>query len=371
MKFISRLNRTPCSRLSGCLLHLTAIFAFVCPAASQVTPAGSMVPLPAGTEKQTVGTVCTVCHTTERIVSSARSVQEWQVVVQRMIRNGANLSSEDKIDSVVEYLATNFPPAAAGPVPRTPEGKPDLSGTWVATGGGGGRRRSMDGLKLTPWGEDKFVWNREPAAAMVAAAGQDVLFGKEYSEALTAQDRARRDQDPWYYCYPAGLARLGPPRRMNGAGPGLEIIQTPSLVTIVYESRNTRRYIYKDGREHPKKLELTWNGHSIGKWDGDTLVVDTIGLRDEPWLDGVGHEHSTQLHVVERIRRVDAATLEYERTLTDPVAFEGTFTDRVVLKLNPRYNWRQNLDDDCTQYMIRKPGFGKGLGGLLGIGDHP
>ena len=165
--------------------------------------------------------------------------------------------------------------------------------------------------------------------------------------------------------------RLGPPARKNGSGPGVEIIQSPGVVTLVYESRNAIRHIYTDGREHPRNLELTWNGHSIGRWDGDTLVVDTVGLRDESWLDSVGHEHSPELHVVERIRRVDAATLEFERTLTDPVAFEGTFADQAVLKLTPRYVWKQNMDDDCTQYMIRKPAFGEGLGGLVGIGEPP
>jgi hypothetical protein len=194
---------------------------------------------------------------------------------------------------------------------------------------------------------------------------------EEYEEAVEEVASGRRDQDPWYNCYPAGLVRLGPPIRKNGSGSGMEIIQTPGVITMVYESRNAIRYIYTDGREHPQPLELTWNGHSIGKWDGDVLVVDTIGLRDESWLDAVGHEHSTELHVVERIRRVDAATLEFERTLTDPVAFEGTFSDQAVLKLNPRYVWKQNMDDDCTQYMVRKSAFGEGLGGLLGIGEPP
>jgi hypothetical protein len=348
------------------LVLQATLFVFVNSAMGQ---GQSKVPLPAGTEKQTVETICTACHTTERIVGSAFSSEQWKNVVERMIRNGAALP-ENKIDSVVAYLVGSFPPAPAGPVPRAQDGKPDLSGTWVAEAGVGGGRPMP--LKLTAWGLDKYVWNRESSESKVLAAGvSQTGSGRSYEEAVEETFRPRRDQDPWFNCYPGGLVRLGPPVRMNGAGRGLQIIPTPGLVTIVYESRNAIRYIYTDGREHPENLELTWHGHSIGKWDGDTLVVDTIRLRDESWLDAVGHEHSTELHVVERFRRVDAATLEFERTLSDPKAFEGAFTDRVVLKLNPRYGWKQNLDDDCTQYMVRKPGFGEGLGGLLGVGEPP
>ena len=110
-------------------------------------------------------------------------------------------------------------------------------------------------------------------------------------------------------------------------------------------------------------------------------MVDTIGLRDETWLTSDGHEHSTQLHVVERFRRVDAGTLESERTLTDPVALANPYTGRTVLRFNPRLHLDDNGNAaailsalpliDCTQYMVRKPGFGKGMGGLLGIFDHP
>ena len=103
------------------------------------------------------------------------------------------------------------------------------------------------------------------------------------------------------------------------------------MLIVIAERRNGVRYIYTDGREHPRTLEATWNGHSIGKWDGDTLVVDTIGLRDESWLDSDGHEHSTQLHVVERFRRATAGTLEIERTLADPIALAKPYTSRTVL----------------------------------------
>ena len=257
----------------------------------------------------------------------------------------------------------------AKPVPRTPDGKPDLSGTWF--GGGemiGGQMAGQVGppgtMELTKWGRDKFSWNRAPEAANAPGVyrGQHV----------------RLDQDPLYHCYPAGLVRLGPPRFIivggSGADPALiEILQTPNKLILLFNYQHEVRNIYTDGREHPKNLELTWNGHSIGRWDGDTLVVDTIGIRNGSWLDTGGHEHSTQLHVVERFRRVDAETLEIERTLTDPVALAKPFTTTVHLKLSPDKDMDENIDGvyDCSQFMMRKPAFGEGIGGVMGISEPP
>ena len=259
--------------------------------------------------------------------------------------------------------------AAAQDIPRTPDGKPDLSGTWA--GGGRGANQVEGGafadefgspgtMELTKWGNDKFNWNRAPAAANAPGVyrGQHV----------------RVDQDPLYHCYPAGLVRLGPPAHFISGGAGVvEIIHTPGKVLLLFQYHHEIRQIFTDGREHPKNVELTWNGHSIGRWDGDTLVVDTIGLRDESWLDSGGHEHSTQLHVVERFRRVDAGNLEIERTLTDPIALAKPFVTRVVLRLSQDKDLDENMGTgyDCTQFMMRKPAFGEGIGGVMGISEPP
>jgi len=266
--------------------------------------------------------------------------------------------------------APGQPQAAAKPVPRTPDGKPDLSGTW--TGGGGNavkggslsRRTGIPGtLELTKWGLEKFTWNGGPTTANVPG-----VYGGQ---------QTRLEYDPAYHCYPLGLVRLGPPIYMISGGSGaspvrMEIIQTPGKVIMIYEYRNAVRQIYTDGRDHPENLELTWDGHSVGKWDGDTLVVDTIGLRDESWLDTGGHEHSTEMRVVESFRRTDYDTLEIERTLTDPVAFAKPLTQTVTVRLNPNVDLNENMDGrqfDCTQFMIRKPFFGEGENTLLGISE--
>jgi hypothetical protein len=309
----------------------------------------SQGPLPEGAEKATVETVCTVCHTTERIVTSARSREEWQGLVRQMISNGADLP-ENKIQQVAAYLAANFGPVV-GPAPRRPDGKPDLSGTWV-----GERERHLEGIGMTSWGEAQYLWNTEP------------IIHQGYYEPI---ERQRIELDPVYHCYPPGMVRLSPPADTLGGGGPKAIFQSPELITFVYERRNSVRYIHMDEQEHPQPLELTWNGHSIGRWEGDTLVVDTVGLRDETWLSNDGQEHSAQLHVVERFRRVDAGTLEIERTLTDPVALSEPYMTRVLLRLNPNRDLDFNGTNDCTQYMVRKPGFGKGMGGLLGISESP
>ncbi|MCH8267111.1 MAG: hypothetical protein IH846_06315 [Acidobacteria bacterium] len=267
--------------------------------------------------------------------------------------------------SVVLAQAAQQPGAAdAKLVPRAPDGKPDLSGTWTGgarpTGGRLAPQHSDPGtLELTEWGEGKFKWNRGPEIG----DAEDVYRGQH----------VRTEYDPVYHCYPLGLVRLGPPLYIIRGGSGatgvtMAIIQTPGKVLIIHQYRNSVRHIYTDGREHPKALENTWNGHSIGRWDGDTLVVDTVGLRDESWLDTGGHEHSTQLHVVERFRRVSYDTLEIERTLTDPIALAKPFTATASLMLSPDVDLNENGQQyDCTQFMVRKPFFGEGENTLLGI----
>ena len=100
-----------------------------------------------------------------------------------------------------------------------------------------------------------------------------------------------------------------------------QIVQTPSVFTILFENQHTFRIIHTDGRSHPKDADPTWFGDSIGKWDGDTLVVDTVGLDDRTWLDTAGHEHSDQLHLVERFQKVDNNNIKWTVTYEDPKFF--------------------------------------------------
>ena len=93
-------------------------------------------------------------------------------------------------------------------------------------------------------------------------------------------------------------------------------------------------------------------GHSIGKWDGDTLVVDTVGLNDKTWLDGLGHPHSDALHLVERIRRVDHATLQFDLTFDDPKAYTKPWMGKQVFKLRPGWEIPEHII--CEDHLLNR-----------------
>ena len=182
--------------------------------------------------------------------------------------------------------------APKGPAPRTSSGKPDLSGLW------------------TP--DATFIYNIESALKK----GEKLPL-QPWAEKLAAQ-RMSKD-DPEANCLPTGVPRQAPyPWR---------VVQTPTHIFFLFEGNiHSYRQIFIDGRKHPADLDPTWYGDSVGNWDGDTMVVDTIGFNDKFWFDFAGHPHTEQLHVVERYRRLDLSHLEYETTITDPGAYARPFT---------------------------------------------
>jgi hypothetical protein len=147
-------------------------------------------------------------------------------------------------------------------------------------------------------------------------------------------------QDPILNCLPPGV-----PRIMLIPFP-MQIVQTPTETIMLFEYDHYVRHIFLDRREHPKNLDFTWMGDSIGHWGGDTLVVDTVGLNDKTWLDQVGHPHSDSLHVVERIRRVNRDTLQDDLTIDDPRAYAKPWTGRQVFKLKPAWRLGEYICED-------------------------
>jgi hypothetical protein len=121
-----------------------------------------------------------------------------------------------------------------------------------------------------------------------------------------------------------------------------KIIQTPLIIVILYEENNIFRQIFLDGRPLPKDADPRWMGYSVGRWEGDTLVVDSGGFRDGGWLDRMGHPHSSDLHLIERFRRRDVGHLEIDVTIDDPKTYGKSFT----------YTLRQALipDQDLYEY---------------------
>ena len=173
-------------------------------------------------------------------------------------------------------------------------------------------------MALTPWAQEQFSYNADPKRLGT---------------------RGRNELDPDSQCFPAGL---------RGFGSRAQIIQTPGKIWIIYETGHEVRQIFTDGRKHPENLDPTWNGHSIGTWDGDTLVVDTVGFRDENWFDEAGHVFSLEMHLVERFRRVANDVLEVQMTFTDPKTFTRPFMRRVTRPLAPP-EWDFVEDIRCEQ----------------------
>ena len=189
---------------------------------------------------------------------------------------------------------TARPPTAvwppAGPTPRTPDGKPDLSGNWEPNA----IRQNVDLI-----GSGVAVPLLPPAEAVY----------KRHKENLSREDPEAR-------CLPPGVPR------MSTTPYPWTIVQTPKQIVIVYEGgAHVWRKIFMDGRGHDPTVVDTWLGDSIGHWDGDTLVVETVGQNDITWLDQSGIPHSTDMIVTERIRRPDYGHLEIEHTIEDPKTF--------------------------------------------------
>ena len=125
--------------------------------------------------------------------------------------------------------------------------------------------------------------------------------------------------DPEANCLPTGVPRLAPYP--------WKIVQTPTLVVFLFEGNiHSYRQIFLDGRAHPKDPDPTWYGDSIGHWEGDTLVVDSVGFNDKFWFDFAAHPHTDKLHITERYRRPDLGHLESEVTIDDPGAYTKPFT---------------------------------------------
>jgi len=184
--------------------------------------------------------------------------------------------------------APAWPPA--GPAPRTADGKPDLSGNWQPNA----IRQNVD---LIGSGVDVPML---PAAAAVYKRHKDNMSR----------------EDPEARCLPPGVPR------MSTTPYPWTIVQTPQLIVIVYEGgAHIWRKIFMDGRAHDPKADYTWLGDSTGRWDGDTLVVETVGQNDITWLDQSGIPHSTDMKVTERIRRPDYGHLDIEHTIDDPKTF--------------------------------------------------
>ena len=198
--------------------------------------------------------------------------------------------------------AGRTPPA--GPAPRTRDGKPDLSGVWYP-----GPDLEPEVPPMLPWAEELF------------------------------KKRSAKD-DPRAQCLPSGIVRTH----------GLDhpkLVQTPTLLIMLVESSVPGvRQVFLDGRPHPPDVQPSWLGHSIGRWEGDTLVIDTIGLNDRVWQDLQGRPQTEKAHIIERYRRPDLGHLEVEITIDDPGAYTRPWKVRRLLDLAP--------DEEVLEYICNE-----------------
>jgi hypothetical protein len=117
-----------------------------------------------------------------------------------------------------------------------------------------------------------------------------------------------------------------------------QIVMTPKEMIMIFEYDHTVRQIFLDGRPHPEDLTPTYMGHSIGKWEGDTLVVDTVGFNERTWLDRDGHPHSDQLHVIERFHKVDGENMIDDITIEDPKVLVNPWKTQLNFQLKPGWD---------------------------------
>jgi hypothetical protein len=200
----------------------------------------------------------------------------------------------------------------SAPAPRTADGKPDLSGVW---GGAGPLYRFNIAQDLKP---------------------EDI---KPWAEALFLQRvRDSRKDSPLARCLPVSVP-------FHNFFNLTRIVQTPAMTLIMYESPNSpHRTVFTDGRDLPKDPNPTWLGYSIGRWEGDTLVVTTSGFNDSGWLDSAGHPQTESLRLTERLRRRDFGHMDFEMTIDDPAVFTRPFTVKSERLLSPDTDL---LEDVC------------------------
>ena len=202
-------------------------------------------------------------------------------------------------------------PNLAGPAPRSADGKPDSSGMWGWINIG------------TPCGAHCLDTQISRESINIAATLKDLLPYQPWAAELVKKRRVEQGLDPNVHCMPRDAARIWTDDYYK------RIFQVPGRVIILTERNMQYRQIFTDGRPLPKDPNPTWNGYSTGHWEGDTLVVETSGFRDDLWLDASGNPLTEEGKMTERIRRPTYGNLEVEITINDPKAYSAPWTVKV------------------------------------------
>lgn len=205
----------------------------------------------------------------------------------------------------------------------------DISGVWMD-----------DHARPNKVVERYWIYEFTPEEPPMTAWGQE-QFAKAKSGFGLHPFPIKETNDPVYLsCQPAGF-----PRAFVHPFP-MQILQVPGEVLVIFEWDSLRHQIFTDGRKHETALGPSYMGDSIGHWEEDTLVADTVNFNDKTWLDRMGHPHSDQLHVIERIRRVDHDHLVDDLTIDDPKAYTKPWTSHLTFALHPKWTLQEQFCED-------------------------
>jgi hypothetical protein len=211
----------------------------------------------------------------------------------------------------------NGQPNLEAPAPRTPQGTPDLSGLWQYVRRPGLPEPAAGALGQPRLGTSQF-WD------ISTGLGAPVPMTPWAKDVLARRMADNSKDNPDAHCLPLGIMQLhthGQPRM---------IVHTPPLIVMLFEANSGLRQIYMDGRRLPDNDPQPWyHGYSVGRWDGETLVVETAGLRDDGWLDVIGTPLTSTGRLTERFRRVNFGTLDIEVTVEDPKAYTRPWTAHI------------------------------------------
>ena len=227
-------------------------------------------------------------------------------------------------------------PDLTAPTPRTSHGRPELSGVWQAKASA-----IPELIKMVPGGQNG-LGEDIPTKYFVNLLA-DFPRGHEPLQPKAAAHSARLSIDTVQHddiginCLPSGL-----PMFVTTPAP-FKIVQTPGLIVMLSESDTSFRQIFTDGRKHPADPQPSWTGSSIGRWEGDTLVVETIGFNDRGQLDAMGHRHSSALRLTERYTRRSTGDMDVQFTFDDPETFTAPVTVTVGMGLR--------ADTDLIEYI--------------------
>jgi hypothetical protein len=219
--------------------------------------------------------------------------------------------------------------SSATPAAPSPFDPHDLSGVWF-----------NDHPRPLTTNERFWIYKFNMEEPPMTAWGKAQYDATKSSFGTRAYPLAETNDPLYHTCTPPGL-----PRVYLHPFP-IQIVQTPGEVLILFEYDSIRHQIFTDGRPHDTALGPLWMGDSIGHWEGDTLVADTVNFNEKTWLDRIGHPHSDALHVVERIRRTDHDHLVDDITIEDQKAYTKPWTTRIEFLLKPKWTLEEQFCED-------------------------